>query len=139
MTDGRDPQPAPDPVLDDLLEEFSDRLQAGGPADPDAFIREHPERAEALRRLLPAVQVLAALDRPSAPAADGRSRAGRAPPRSAGWATSGSSGRSMSMRLSSLSSEAISGNPGPTNSTVTGLVLMLQASSRMLRTSCGSS
>jgi serine/threonine protein kinase len=50
-----------DPVLDDLLAEFGNQMHAGNGVDIEAFIRAHPERAEALRRMLPAVQVLANL------------------------------------------------------------------------------
>src|SRR6202008_2706417 len=41
------------------------------PLDADAFAREHPEHAEEIRRLLPAMQALADLERSaSAPAAE---------------------------------------------------------------------
>jgi tetratricopeptide (TPR) repeat protein len=46
-----------DPVLADLIEELTGRLQSGG--DGDALILEHPEYAEQLRELLPALQALA--------------------------------------------------------------------------------
>jgi serine/threonine protein kinase len=63
---GRARHPLPsaqaDPVLDDLLEEFAKRLEAGEAADPAAFAAAHPERADALRRLLPVIQVLAGLE-----------------------------------------------------------------------------
>jgi WD40 repeat protein/serine/threonine protein kinase len=61
-----------DPILDDLLAEFASRLQAGTGADLDTFIRDHPERAEVLRRLLPAIAVLADLDQSTATADAGR-------------------------------------------------------------------
>jgi WD40 repeat protein/serine/threonine protein kinase len=50
-----------DPVLDELLADFANRLQAGEPVEVEAYARQHPERADELRRLLPAVQVLADL------------------------------------------------------------------------------
>ena len=48
-----------DPPLDDLLEEFAGKLQAGANIDPESFIAGHPEQAESLRRMLPVMQVLA--------------------------------------------------------------------------------
>jgi WD40 repeat protein/serine/threonine protein kinase len=51
-----------DPVLDDLLADFANRLQAGEAVGVEAFAQEHPERADELRRLLPAMQVLADLE-----------------------------------------------------------------------------
>jgi serine/threonine protein kinase len=50
------------PELDDLLEELGNRLQAGENLDLEAIIREHPERADELRRYFPALQVLANLN-----------------------------------------------------------------------------
>src|SRR5438034_6269404 len=51
-----------DAILDDLLAEFADKLQTDERVDVDAFVRDHPERAEALRRMLPAIHVLANLE-----------------------------------------------------------------------------
>jgi hypothetical protein len=69
-----------DPVLDELLADFANRLQTGEAVEVEAYARQHPERADELRRLLPAVQVLADLehlagaeDAPSA-SAPGRER-----------------------------------------------------------------
>jgi serine/threonine protein kinase/predicted Zn-dependent protease len=53
---------AADPVLDDLLADFASRLEAGEAIDDEAYIREHPERADELRRLLPAIAALASLE-----------------------------------------------------------------------------
>jgi WD40 repeat protein len=50
-----------DPVLDNLLDEFAHKLQAGERVDPETFAQDHPERAHELRRVLPAIQVLAEL------------------------------------------------------------------------------
>jgi WD40 repeat protein/serine/threonine protein kinase len=50
-----------DPILDDLIEAFAAKLQTGDPLDPEAYAREHPERGEQLRRILPAMLVLADL------------------------------------------------------------------------------
>jgi WD40 repeat protein/serine/threonine protein kinase len=47
--------------LTELVEEFTNRLQAGEAVDVDAFVRAHPQYAEPLRRLLPPLQVLADL------------------------------------------------------------------------------
>ncbi len=48
-----------DPVLADLIEELTVRLQSGGEIDAEAVEREHPEYAAQLRELLPALQALA--------------------------------------------------------------------------------
>jgi serine/threonine protein kinase len=44
-----------------LIDEVTAKLQAGIPVDVEAYVREHPEHAEALRRLLPALGLLADL------------------------------------------------------------------------------
>jgi serine/threonine protein kinase len=56
------PSAAADPVLDDLLEEFAQQLEAGEAVDPAAFAAAHPERADELRRMVPVIQVLAGLE-----------------------------------------------------------------------------
>src|SRR6516225_2918126 len=48
-----------DPVLADLVEELTKKLQAGEPVDLDAVAVRHPDRAEQLRQLLPAIRMLA--------------------------------------------------------------------------------
>ena len=48
-----------DPLLDDLLEEVANLLQAGERVDCEAILARYPEHAESLRRLLPAVEVMA--------------------------------------------------------------------------------
>jgi tetratricopeptide (TPR) repeat protein len=55
-----------DPLLSDLIDEVSRQLEAGEPVDLDAFIAAHPERADALRLVLPALAVLADLGRSAA-------------------------------------------------------------------------
>ena len=50
-----------DPILDDLVAEISQKLHAGQPVDVEAYAREHPELADSLRRMLPALQSLAEL------------------------------------------------------------------------------
>ncbi len=49
------------PVLEDLVEELTNRIQAGEAVDLEAWIAQHPAHADALRDLLPALQVLAGL------------------------------------------------------------------------------
>src|SRR5262249_31317551 len=46
--------------------EVTNKLQAGEPVDVEAYIAAHPELAEQLRRLLPALGVLAELGRSAA-------------------------------------------------------------------------
>src|SRR5437773_633932 len=50
-----------DPILDELIEAFAKKLQGGERVDPETYIQEHPERGEELRRILPAMLVLADL------------------------------------------------------------------------------
>ena len=54
---------AGDELLGELIEEVSRQLEAGEAVDLDAFIAAHPERAETLRLVLPALVVLADLGR----------------------------------------------------------------------------
>ncbi|HEY8505078.1 MAG TPA: hypothetical protein VIL46_10890, partial [Gemmataceae bacterium] len=51
----------PDPEAAELVEELINRLQWG--ESGEAFIADHPAHAETLRRVLPAVQLLADLSR----------------------------------------------------------------------------
>jgi WD40 repeat protein/serine/threonine protein kinase len=53
MTSGRDP------VLDDLIEEIANRIQAGESVDGAAILARYPDRADSIRRLLPAIEVMA--------------------------------------------------------------------------------
>jgi hypothetical protein len=76
--------------LEDLVEDFAARAQAGEAVDAEAYARAHPAYAEELRLLLPAVLALADLGRSapsSVPVADA---AGSPRP---GSATSASSAR----------------------------------------------
>jgi serine/threonine protein kinase len=50
-----------DQALGRLVEELTAKLQAGEAIDFQAFVREHPDRAESLGKLLPALQMLAEL------------------------------------------------------------------------------
>jgi WD40 repeat protein/serine/threonine protein kinase len=47
----------------DLVEELTARLQAGQAVDPDALRRDHPEYADRLEQLLPALRLLADVSR----------------------------------------------------------------------------
>jgi serine/threonine protein kinase len=51
--------------LDDLVAELTDRLQSGQEFDIDAFLADHSEHAERLRQIVPALEMMAALGRPS--------------------------------------------------------------------------
>jgi WD40 repeat protein/serine/threonine protein kinase len=55
------PATGTDPILNELIDAFAARLQAGERLEPEAYARAHPERAEALRRILPVMLVLADL------------------------------------------------------------------------------
>jgi serine/threonine protein kinase/WD40 repeat protein len=52
-----------DPVLDAMIEDVANRLQAGGDVDLEAIARRDPERAELLRQFLPAIRMMADLGR----------------------------------------------------------------------------
>ena len=49
--------------LERLVDDLTDRLQAGEAVDLEACVRDHPEHAEPLRRLLPALEMMAELGR----------------------------------------------------------------------------
>jgi serine/threonine protein kinase/tetratricopeptide (TPR) repeat protein len=55
-----------DAVLAEIVEEVTNKLRAGEPADIEAYVGAHPELAERLGRLLPALAVLADLGRSAA-------------------------------------------------------------------------
>ena len=64
--DTHDPANPPsgiDPILADLVEQFLQRIQAGESLDPSGFAALHPEHAESLRQLLPALEMMADLGR----------------------------------------------------------------------------
>src|SRR6266852_5891869 len=52
---------AADPVLNDLIDELTNKLHAGEPVDLEAYVADHPAHADSLRRFFPALQVLADL------------------------------------------------------------------------------
>jgi tetratricopeptide (TPR) repeat protein len=65
MNDADKPSVPPtvsDAALAELLDEIAEKVRAGEPVDVEALARAHPERADELRRLLPAMQILADLD-----------------------------------------------------------------------------
>jgi WD40 repeat protein/serine/threonine protein kinase len=55
------PTSSPDQALGVLVDELTARLQAGERIDFQAYLQEHPQYAEQLRQLLPALQMLADL------------------------------------------------------------------------------
>lgn len=50
-----------DPVLHVLVEEVSERLRRGERIDLEAYALSHPDLVESLRRLLPTIEMMAAL------------------------------------------------------------------------------
>lgn len=48
-----------DPVLADWAAELANRIEAGEPVDLEAYARRDPDRADRLRRLLPAIEIMA--------------------------------------------------------------------------------
>jgi serine/threonine protein kinase/Tfp pilus assembly protein PilF len=54
-----------DPILNALVEQYANRLEAGEVLDVDQCASAHPEYADRLRKLLPTMQVLAELRRSS--------------------------------------------------------------------------
>src|SRR5213078_752594 len=52
-----------DPVLMELVEEVAARLQGGEAVDVEVCCQEHPEQADGLRRLWPAIRMMADLGR----------------------------------------------------------------------------
>jgi serine/threonine protein kinase/Flp pilus assembly protein TadD len=56
-------QKSGDVVLAEVVEELTNRLQAGESVDVESYVRKHPEHAERLRQLLPALEMLAELSR----------------------------------------------------------------------------
>jgi len=56
---GEDDLAVDDSKLARLAADLADRMQADGVFEPEEFIREHPEHAEQLRRLLPSIAMMA--------------------------------------------------------------------------------
>jgi serine/threonine protein kinase len=61
-----------DQVAADVVAEITDRLHAGEPVDVEAYAARHPELADRLRRLLPALQILDRLSSFGRPGATAR-------------------------------------------------------------------
>ena len=79
MTDRRNLKPSDgeqDPSLEQLVDDLIERLQAGDNVDLEAVIREHPDHAEPIRRMIPALEALVDFGETSA-TSNGR-RPGRA-------------------------------------------------------------
>jgi len=53
------PSVSGDPAFADLIEELTAQFQRGEPVDEDACLRDHPDYADQLRQLLPALRLLA--------------------------------------------------------------------------------
>jgi serine/threonine-protein kinase len=71
MSTAASPRPAvssADRALAELVEQFLARLQAGEAIEASAFAAQHPEHAEALKELLPALEMMAALSASNAEA-----------------------------------------------------------------------
>jgi serine/threonine protein kinase/Tfp pilus assembly protein PilF len=58
-----------DSILEDLVAEITDRLQAGDPVELAGYLARYPEYAEELRRLLPALEMMAELGSATGPVA----------------------------------------------------------------------
>jgi serine/threonine protein kinase/Flp pilus assembly protein TadD len=56
-----------DPRFADLIEELTEKFQSGQPVDFEACLREHPEYADQIRQLLPALRILADVSRSGGP------------------------------------------------------------------------
>jgi len=90
--DGRSSSPSS--VLAELVDQLTAQLQAGQAIDWDGLLKAHPEQAEELRRLRPALGVLDDLSRSGAEGLSlSVSVAGEGDGVSGCWGTSGSSAR----------------------------------------------
>lgn len=54
--------PTPGPTLEELVEEFASRREAGEALSVESFAAAHPAHAERLRKLLPTLCALDELD-----------------------------------------------------------------------------
>ena len=70
-----------DPILDDVIEDLANQIQAGEPVDAEAILARYPERADSLRRLLPAIEVMAEFGVSASRLAGQGRRAASSPPR----------------------------------------------------------
>jgi WD40 repeat protein/serine/threonine protein kinase len=55
-----------DPVLVELVAELADRIEAGGAVDLEQLVRQYPEWADQLRRMLPTIERMAHFEEPTA-------------------------------------------------------------------------
>ncbi|HEY7423919.1 MAG TPA: protein kinase [Gemmataceae bacterium] len=60
-----------DVILAEVVEEFTNRVQAGESVDVESYAQQHPEYAERLRQLLPALTFLAEVGRSADTGSDG--------------------------------------------------------------------
>src|SRR6516164_9205609 len=67
-----------EPILADLVEELTARLQAGQPVDLAGCVRDYPEYAYQLRELLPALEALAGANGNQGPPTQAHSPSARA-------------------------------------------------------------
>src|SRR5947209_9290732 len=70
------PSGAIDSALEDVIAEITDRLQAGQPVDIEPYVARHPEWADRLQRVLPALVVMAGLGNSLGDACAGDERPG---------------------------------------------------------------
>jgi WD40 repeat protein/serine/threonine protein kinase/tetratricopeptide (TPR) repeat protein len=54
-------QKADSQVLDEIVDQITEKLQAGKPFDVDEYVRQYPDLEDQLRKLLPGIQMLADL------------------------------------------------------------------------------
>jgi serine/threonine protein kinase len=52
------PNDGDESLFEDLVEELTDRLQAGDAADVESFLARHPAQADRLRRLIPSLELM---------------------------------------------------------------------------------
>ncbi len=104
-SNGSTPIPDGDSVLEDLIEECTNRLQAGEPIDLDELAARHPEHAERLRRLLPSLCMMAEVGRtatgPLPPVLPPEPPLGPPQPTRSSWAITASCGSSAGARWAS--------------------------------------
>src|SRR5438105_12652367 len=67
---------ATDAGFGDLVAEITDKLQAGQTVNVEEYVAQHPEWAERLRALLPALEAMARLGRSAGQGSDGLERHG---------------------------------------------------------------
>src|SRR5262245_43018303 len=78
-----------DPVLIDLIDQLARKVQTGEPVALEAYTRAHPQYADRLRRLRPAVQMLTDLGQARGLGSDGPTPSMQGSPPDAGAGTLG--------------------------------------------------